>query len=389
VSSKKKSLSIALWHPFTARSIGWSQEQLVQSHSRPHVAALRHLAQEMGANCRVEYLSDRKFPSQVVIDAVEWRYWPRSFRFIRGSDRFRHEWSLRGLLATALNPADITIINTSGHGGPFSRMLALAVRACGRAYIAMIGGLHATVAGAQYSYFDGATAIVVHNTVLRDKLVTKGIPAAKLVVLPLGVDTDLFSPDESEPAVLESPMLLFVGRLDALKGVETLIRALAVVRAEHPGVTLRIVGPSPTPEYLVQLKQIVGELSLTEAVAFIGAVPYEALPKFYRAATLLILPSSAEGFGMVVVESMACGTPVIAIQKSGGPADIITDNLDGRLVDASNLAEEIVSLLNNPTKLLSMGIEARRTSLARYSDAATAKSFRNLVSRAPLLPDPH
>jgi glycosyltransferase involved in cell wall biosynthesis len=378
--------SVALWHPFTARSIGWKEEQLALSHSRPHLASLRRLSRALGIRCRVEYLTDRRLPRFISREDLEWRYWPRSLRVIPGKDKFRREWSLSGLMATALRPADVTIINTSGHGGAFARALANSLRRHGRPYIAMIGGLNATVDGAQRRYFEAACAVAVHNSTLRDFLIASGIPSQRVVVVPLGVNVELFDKSGPGQEFKARPSLLYVGRLDKHKGVDLLIRAVAAVKRQHLSVTLNIIGPHTDPSYVADLHQLVAALSLQDTVHFLGAMGYDELPPYYRAASLFVLPSRAEGFGMVVVESMACGTPVVALRAAGGPSDIITDGEDGRLVEETDLAREIGALLADPAKLSSMSLAARCTAVERFSEAATARPFDDMLSRAAVTP---
>jgi glycosyltransferase involved in cell wall biosynthesis len=375
-------LSVALWHPFTARSIGWTEDDLAVSHSRPHVAALRQLSSRMGARCRIEYLTDGRLPSFTEDNGLAWRFWPRSLRAVRRSDQFRREWSFSALAATAIEPADVTIINTSGHGGPFTRMLARALRRRRRPYIAMIGGFHATVSGAQLEYFRHSSAVAVHNSALRDRLIASGLPAEHVVLVPLGVDTTHFAPPESPSGSSRRPTLLYVGRLAELKGVDRLIHAVAALKTRYPDLVLNIVGPPSEPKYLSALHRLVGDLAIGDRVDFLGALPYDALPPYYQAATLLVLPSASEGFGMVVVESMACGTPVVALNASGGPLDIITDGHDGRLVEEGRLANEIGALLSTPSRLWAMRAAARRTAIDRYSEATTARVFEALLTRA-------
>src|SRR3954454_19079028 len=120
--------SVSLWHPFTARAVGWQVEaELPSFHSRPHVTALADLTASGEIVGTVEYLTDRHLPWRIHRDGLTWRLWPRSRRLRSVSSRFGHEYSYSALLQCAARPADVTIINTSGHGGRLPRDIGAAV----------------------------------------------------------------------------------------------------------------------------------------------------------------------------------------------------------------------------------------------------------------------
>jgi glycosyltransferase involved in cell wall biosynthesis len=158
---------------------------------------------------------------------------------------------------------------------------------------------------------------------------------AKPSVVPLGVDTKRFAPAADRAEVRRSldlptdrPIILTVRRLVGRMGLEELIRAMRPVATDHPGALLLIAGRG----YLeASLKELVEKEGLTSSVRFLGFVSDEDLPRFYQAADLFVLPTSnLEGFGLVTLEAMSCGTPVIATPVGANPA--IVGGFDADLV---------------------------------------------------------
>jgi D-inositol-3-phosphate glycosyltransferase len=198
----------------------------------------------------------------------------------------------------------------------------------------------------------------------------------KVTIIPPGVDTDHFYPipaDEAREAIglpAHEHMLLFVGRIEPLKGLDTLIRAIARMRAA--GVQcqaphyLAVVGgdPNATGENLstemARLKGLCSELGLKDLVLFLGKRDQDSLPYYYSAADVLIMPSHYESFGMVALEGMACGTPVVA-SRVGGLAFLIVDGQTGFVIpddDPQALSEKLTLLLTDTDLRESLGRQA-------------------------------
>lgn len=194
----------------------------------------------------------------------------------------------------------------------------------------------------------------------------------KIDIVPPGVDTTHFYPMSTDGAratlgvAPEQRLLLFVGRIEPLKGVETILRALSLLRTQHPSVLdqlkLAIVGGDlndPVPE-IERLRALCRELQLDAYIDFVGAQSHDELPLYYNAAEALIMPSDYESFGMVALEAMACGTPVIA-SEVGGLAFLIRDYETGLHVpvrDPQLLAESIYTLIADPEQQQQMGQRA-------------------------------
>jgi glycosyltransferase involved in cell wall biosynthesis len=184
------------------------------------------------------------------------------------------------------------------------------------------------------------------------------IPLSKIEVIPEAADA-AFRPLPSKAALavaasygLTPPFVLSVGALQARKDLPTLLRAIALVRRDHPRLTLAIVG-RPFWRYAA-LPRLVERLGLEGAVRFTGHVPEADLPYLYNAANVFCLPSLYEGFGLPVLEAMACGTPVVcsttpALLEVAGDAALSVDPRDHdalaeaivRIIADQNLAPEL------------------------------------------------
>jgi len=161
-----------------------------------------------------------------------------------------------------------------------------------------------------------------------------GADDSRIRVVPAGLDSALFSPVDAAQArsrlgVKASRVLLFAGRLDPIKGVDTLLRAFALLDRD---VKLMIVGGSSGEgDELARLKALTSDLGIAERVDFRPPVPQPELPYYYSAATATVVPSHHESFGLVAVESLACGTPVVASNR-GGLRTTVKDGQNGLLV---------------------------------------------------------
>lgn len=205
-----------------------------------------------------------------------------------------------------------------------------------------------------------ADRIIAATQAERDQLETLyGVDPQKITIIPPGVDTHHFYPipqDEAKEAIgipTTDRMALFVGRIEPLKGVDTLIRAMAIVRKtcktfRCPHYLVIIGGdPEEDPEEMSaemnRLQGLCQELGLSDMILFLGKRGQMTLPYYYAAAEVVVMPSRYESFGMVALEAMACGTPVIA-SRVGGLAHLIQDGKTGYFVpsqDPEALAEKL------------------------------------------------
>lgn len=213
---------------------------------------------------------------------------------------------------------------------------------------------------------------------LVDAMQRLGVPADRLHVLRNGVDTDRFAP--RDPADCRQrlglgpgPVLLAVANLVELKGHALMIDAMPQVLLQHPQATLVCVGEG---EERPALQAQVAARGLQDRVVFAGARPNEQLADWYSAADVLLLASSREGWPNVLLEAMACGTPVIATRVGGTP-EIVTDPAVGTLLptrDAGAIARSVLDRLAAP---------ADRAAVRRYAQgfgwAATSEAQYRLL----------
>jgi teichuronic acid biosynthesis glycosyltransferase TuaC len=204
-----------------------------------------------------------------------------------------------------------------------------------------------------------AAGIIAVSQAIKDAIVDLGIPAEKVVVLRNGVDLELFHPagrDEARESLkLQGRVLLSVGHLIERKGHNFPIQALSSL----PGVTLLIAGAGPERNHLESLAK---KLNVQDRVGFLGSVSHHELQKVYAAADALVLASSREGWPNVLLESMACGTPVVATPIWGNP-EVVSDPAAGVLMKART-AEAVVEGVERLFRNL-----PDRTATRRYAEA--------------------
>jgi D-inositol-3-phosphate glycosyltransferase len=199
---------------------------------------------------------------------------------------------------------------------------------------------------------------------------------SRVTVIPPGVDLEHFYPRSAADAKRRlgiapaNKLLLFVGRIEPLKGVETLFQAVARLRdlgvCECAEMAVAIIGGDAGGDArsdnveMERLKALRAELGIAGVVTFLGARDQDALPDYYSAAEAVIMPSHYESFGMVALEAMACGTPVIA-SEVGGLAFLIKDGETGFHVpdrDPEMLADRICQIITDPLLRSELGEQA-------------------------------
>lgn len=197
----------------------------------------------------------------------------------------------------------------------------------------------------------------------------------KIAIVPPGVDLSRFQPlsKATAKARLNIPCgehtILFAGRIEPLKGIDTLLRAISILQDRHPqaveNTTVAIIGGDPWAETLeaemARLQALRTELGIHDLVTFLGAKDQDILPAYYAVADMVVMPSHYESFGMVALEAMAMGTPVIA-SEVGGLAHLIQHDMTGFHVpsrDPETLAERILELLQSPALRQELADNAR------------------------------
>ena len=183
------------------------------------------------------------------------------------------------------------------------------------------------------------------------------VPEEHIRIVPCGVNLDLFRLADREAARRHlrldgESIILFVGRIDPLKGIELLLTAMTHLQHRQKSRLLVVGGDDSSHPELQRLRGLCRSLNIQERVTFLGCVEQEELPHFYAAADVCVMPSLYESFGLVPLESLACGTPVVTA-RVGAVEDIVRDGETGYIVSDNDpilLAERISLVLSNVEK---------------------------------------
>jgi glycosyltransferase involved in cell wall biosynthesis len=224
---------------------------------------------------------------------------------------------------------------------------------------------------------DAIFVVSSYNRKVLSELVGREV---KVTVLPMGIDVASFPPSFPRMDETTRPCLLCLGRFVEKKGMEYLIRAMAIVGHKLPTCQLVLAGGGPLEG---SFRSLVMRLSLQETVQFLGPIPHAEVPRLMAQATLVVVPSivdshgETEGMPVVLLEAMASGKPVIGTTVAGIP-DIIQDGHNGFLIhpkDPDDLADKILRALSDPGRLETLGRNARRTA-ERYDWSIVAAQYK-------------
>ncbi|MCB9129162.1 MAG: glycosyltransferase [Ardenticatenales bacterium] len=242
-----------------------------------------------------------------------------------------------------------------------------------------------------------ADRLIAANPLDRQQMIELyNAPASQIDIVPCGVDLSLFRPiaqrlARSEIGVPSDRRLFsFVGRIDPLKGIDTLIRAIGLLLEQRADLRRHLIvgvvggsaedsGEAMTAE-MQRLRALRSELAIEDVVLFLGAQGQETLPFFYAASEAVVMPSHYESFGMVALEAMACGTPVIA-SEVGGLTFTIKDGETGFLIPPHRpdlLAAKMLELLDDPALRQRMG-DAGVSAALRFGWPAIADQILAVV----------
>ena len=225
-----------------------------------------------------------------------------------------------------------------------------------------------------------------------------GADPERIAVVPCGVDAELFTPGDADDArralgLPTEPLILYVGRLAPIKGLETLLDAVALLVGRGAAARLVVVGGDADERrdgHEAGLRARIAALGIGDRVSFVGPQPQERLRTHYVAADVTVLPSHYESFGMVALEAMACGSPVVA-SRVGGLTTTVRDGVTGFLVpegDVPALAGRLETLLGDPDLRWRLGREGVRWAAQhRWPCVAEAicREYAQLEARA----EPH
>jgi D-inositol-3-phosphate glycosyltransferase len=243
------------------------------------------------------------------------------------------------------------------------------------------------------SFLAGQADAVVAGSSAEAAVLIDGVGAApdRTWIVPPGVDLDLFSPVRAKAAVEvrrtlglepDRPIVAMAGRIQPLKGHELAVRALAALHALRGWAPLLVVAGEPTPGeegFLAALHELAAELGVARDVRWLGALHRDELAELLAAASLVLMPSTSETFGLVALEAAASGTPVVA-SRVGGLVDAVGPGgalLDTRDPDA--WAQELARLLEDDAARATLGVAAR-THAERFTWGTAATSLLGVYS---------
>ncbi|MCK4852354.1 MAG: glycosyltransferase family 4 protein [Candidatus Omnitrophica bacterium] len=237
---------------------------------------------------------------------------------------------------------------------------------------------HALLRLAVRTVLNSASAVVAQSQNTRDNAGRFYKPSKDIAVIPLGIPAPVFTPVDREKLSMRkgSFYIISIGRLIKRKGYDHLIISLAVARERAQNLELILIGDGPERDALNELSIRTG---LKDRVTFLSSVSEEKKFQYLAAADMYVLSSLHEGFGIVLLEAMSCGLPVVATDQ-GGQTDIIAPDRNGILVpprDETKLAEAILDLAMDDRRRREIS-ENNRSAAARYSISAVSRRYVKL-----------
>jgi len=224
------------------------------------------------------------------------------------------------------------------------------------------------------------SAHIAVSSAVRDQIVDVVGDSSKVSVIPNLVDGSVFSPAAGQQRV--PGQILFVGIVRQAKGLDVLLRALREVRRIQPAIRLKVVGEPFYRSYRKdadRLTDLAAELGVADCVEMVGKKSPAETARLMAESQVVVLPSRRESFGAVLIEALACGTPVVAT-RSGGPQDVVTPTV-GHLVppdDAAALARALTDVLANPNAYPADSL--RRYALDRFGTPVVAQQIGNVYA---------
>jgi 1,2-diacylglycerol 3-alpha-glucosyltransferase len=217
-----------------------------------------------------------------------------------------------------------------------------------------------------------AEVVVAPSAPIRDELLANGVAMKACEVVPTGVDCTRFSPEKYDRTFLDrfglggKRVLLHVGRLSKEKRLDIVLKAMAEVAPKVPDLRLLVVGKGPAAE---EYKTLARTLGISDRVVFAGFLPDDELPKAYASVEALVISSTFETQGLVVLEALASGTPVVGIRFRAIP-EFISEGKNGCLFEKDACADAILRCL---VRSDSMKINAVSSAREFSVDACTAR----------------
>tara|TARA_Y100000766_G_scaffold51122_1_gene41111 strand:- start:8621 stop:9841 length:1221 start_codon:yes stop_codon:yes gene_type:complete len=255
--------------------------------------------------------------------------------------------------------------------------------------ILLTGGYYA---GFENAALSGSTVCVANSRATKQDFIDRYSPPDDwdCEVIHWGVDTEMFTPfsgDNTQRKLIRErysvpeggKLLLAVGRLAARKGYASLLRSFSKVNRKIPGVRLVIVGRGHLKKRLEKLSR---KLGIGEYVTIESSLPFDELAFLFRVSDLVVYPSYYEGQGLIPLEAMASGTPVVTVDH--GPLPEMVDDSVGKLFtmgDNDSMSSAIIEEIENIEDLLNKGILGRERVLGKYTYESNASRFSEIYSR--------
>jgi glycosyltransferase involved in cell wall biosynthesis len=370
-------------YPFTANTLGTTENYFWESNrTNAFFVALRRIQKETGSQVSVVYLTDAAESHESIQDEIRFRFFPVSVGRGRGVGGFGKQWSI-ALISRLIRERPSLVFLFIG-GGWFALTLAVICKGLGIPYCPIVAGWGVATRRSLRWYYGNALRTIVHTEAHKQRFANAGVNTQNFMVMPMGVDTQLFraKPQSAYLRVKDDVRFIHVGRIVPGKNLIGALKVLSQVRGVYPNVVLDVVGPISDQEYWIKAQQFISGHSLEKQVCFHGKVENAVLPALYAQADLMLFPTLSESFGFVIAESMACGTPVVALRGAGSPEEIIEDGVDGILADEEQLAERTIALLEQPHELARMGVQAAQKIRRCYSHEQTYRDIRKLLREA-------
>jgi len=235
------------------------------------------------------------------------------------------------------------------------------------------------------------------ETEKRELIQHYGASPDKIGIIPCGVNMELFRPLGKDYARQQlgldhESLVLFVGRVEPLKGLRQMLKALPLIASQNPPRLMIVGGDEHNKDEMAILQQLSGELNIEDRVTFVGSVSQDKLPLFYSAADICVIPSYYESFGMVALESLACGTPIVSTDV-GGMRDVVRHAEIGYLIP-DNSPQQLASRTSESLSRNGEGrqhFKVRREAVAKFAWPHIAdrvlQEYRNLLQERLITPN--
>ena len=338
---------------------------------------------------------DNRQPAEEIIDSIQVHRCPAGVRKGRP-----FSWPfIRALLTT-----DADIIHCHGYGEGRTELAILIARFRRRTvifspyfhiypYPRPLRTLYDKTLGR--FFFNLSDRVIVSTQYTLEQLLALGVRRERVRIVPHVSRPEVFEASDEdnevgkllrEAGVTGSPLILGVGQFIERKGWEYTVRCMPTIIAHYPEAKLLIAGPSQPaePAYRQRVIQLATELGVINHLQILQDNSVEFIRDAYRSATILTHPSFVESFGMVLLEAMTAGIPVVAHNGTGIPC-IIDDGITGYVMDVRNTREytkALLSLLDDPALRQRMGIEGRRQAETRFGQTEIASQLFSVYTES-------